>query len=1070
MTIRYQALDRAAAHWVLALLLAACRRVRCCRAGVAMAEGAMGKFPLPRRQVLFLVPVACLFLPLSTTKELYVCRFRLSGAETSLCQAESRYGTGNESVLPQKSVASGKRALDVVDGSAVPGAEVVQESPPKAVTRQSKGEAVRIAVVRDTWFSNVGREADMNLGGATRLKLKSIQEMSLVDIDPSPLKGRIINAATLHVRLSGNEILHRVTVSSFAAEWVEGTSPNYAPQNGSSCHNARQHPNVPWAYPGSDLCAVILGQGGTIWRMADASPPDANRWQRIAVDPLVVALRVAGVSHGFLLFDDTGSEWTRNGDQFHLRRFPNRFVHSRESGPANAPYFTIYLGEPDGQAPQVPEGLEVETAQLPAGEARISWITPEDRGKAGTVGFFVDLGGKPVPRYLIPSARKAGERVTMRLRDLGLRPGQKVELAVRAVDGAGNVGAAATLAFTVSSKARATLPEAGPKPFTEAAALPRLGAAAVAIVDPLDKIHPVTGEMIPPQKGAYLSANHLWSAKDKLVRLFAARNEFVGFQILFQGKVDGVQASVRFEKAGGVKTSFFRYHHVKSSRGPLPDPLVPLQGSFSVPTPGENIIAQKWGSLLCEIYVPHEIEPGEYAGILTLSAGQQRLALRLALNVWNFTLPDFLSFLPEMNCYRLPANERAFYRLGHLHRTVVNRVPYSQSGNIPKGLAPVWNGTQWDWAQWDQRFGPYFDGSAFSDLPRKSVPLDCFYLPLHENWPTPMEGNYNGDYWADRAFPASYRQAFVDASAEFAKHFHAKGWHHTLFQCYLNNKNSFKERGWSRGSSPWILDEPTNFQDYWALRYFASAFQEGVNKARGQGGGQAKLVFRIDISRPQWERNTLEGLVDYYVVAGGAFRRYHRLVLDRTEAFSMITLDYGSSNAIEDSNVQPVGWCLDSWSLGSDGVVPWQTIGNDDSWQNADALSLFYPGGPAGQEEPIPSIRLKAFCRGQQDVEYLTLLTEVLGEPRWAVGQQVREALRLVGERRDTGFTGGEDAGTMHYAKLLPQEVWTLRTRVGEIISRAAPKPRRQLREFRTPPRDPSELAPGYVSVGKVPD
>ncbi|NLY00674.1 MAG: hypothetical protein GXY83_31660 [Rhodopirellula sp.] len=137
-------------------------------------------------------------------------------------------------------------------------------------------ETVRVPVSRDTWFSGVGREADCNLGGAHQLKLKSIQEMSLVDFDPAPLKGRVVRRATLHVRLRGKEIARRVTVGSFSAEWVEGTSPSYEPQQGSSTFNHRRHPDVPWAWPGSDLTAVILGQGGSLWNMGDASAPDAT--------------------------------------------------------------------------------------------------------------------------------------------------------------------------------------------------------------------------------------------------------------------------------------------------------------------------------------------------------------------------------------------------------------------------------------------------------------------------------------------------------------------------------------------------------------------------------------------------------------------------------------------------------------------------------------------------------------------------------------------------------------------------------------------------------------------------
>ena len=64
-------------------------------------------------------------------------------------------------------------------------------------------ETVRLPVTRDTWFSNVGKEADGNNGAAPQLKLKSYQEMTLVDVDPAPLVGRTVASAALHLRLSG---------------------------------------------------------------------------------------------------------------------------------------------------------------------------------------------------------------------------------------------------------------------------------------------------------------------------------------------------------------------------------------------------------------------------------------------------------------------------------------------------------------------------------------------------------------------------------------------------------------------------------------------------------------------------------------------------------------------------------------------------------------------------------------------------------------------------------------------------------------------------------------------------
>ena len=81
----------------------------------------------------------------------------------------------------------------------------------------------------------------------------------------------------------------------------------------------------------------------------------------------------------------------------------------------------------------------------------------------------------------------------------------------------------------------------------------------------------------------------------------------------------------------------------------------------------------------------------------------------------------------------------------------------------------------------------------------------------------------------------------------------------------------------------------------------------------------------------------------------------------------------------------------------------------------------------------------------------------------------MREALHLAGERKGSGFTGGEDAGVVNFAQLKPQDVWALRVQVGRGLSDAAPPAKRRLIDLRTPPRDPANLPPGYVSVGEVP-
>ena len=803
------------------------------------------------------------------------------------------------------------------------------------------GEAVRLPVTRDTWVSGVGSEVDGNNGGAGKLKLKSYQEMTLIDVDAAPLRGRVILGATLHLRSAGEPSLGRVTAGTVGAEWVEGTGTSYDKQAGTSTFRSRIHPDTPWTAGGGDLCSVILGNGGTTWRMADASPPDAQGWQRLAVDPSILAARVAGISHGIVLFDDTGSEWTRKGESFTAHPFPNRFLFSRESGPASAPYFNVVLGPEDARPPAAPLDLTAGAGGLPPGEAWASWITPKDEGDAGTIGFLARLDGRELPRDLMPLAGTPGSCVRMALRDVGLKPGDRANLEVRAVDGAGNVGEAARLVVQTSALSAKPLPDPGPGPFRGDSALPKLGHAEVAVIDELDKARPDTGALIPPRPDGYRAANHLWDAHTRRIRLHAARNEFVAFQVIFEGGVEGLRPSMTFDAPMAV--DFGHPHPIPTPSGPVPDPITPWVGPADV------------SALHVELYVPHTAKAGVQAGKLTLASGDQTLTLDVSLDVWDFTLPDHLSFLPEMNCYGLPANERDYYRLAHRHRTVLNRVPYTQGGQVHEGFAPRSKGGPFDWSAWDERFGPYFDGSAFADLPRRGVPLEGFYLPLHENWPTPIEGNYDGTYWADTAFTDSHRRAFVDASRQLAEHFDAKGWNRTLFQGFLNGKNDFKKQGWSRGSSPWLLDEPAHLQDFWALRYFAEAFYEGVYRPDGAGG--AMLAFRADISRPQWRRDVLDGLLDYLVV-GGAVRPYRRSVLDKKRRFGEIVSEYGTAGPVEGSNVQPAAWCLDSWTLGVDGALPWQVIGSADSWKKADELALFYPPGrrQRGRTDPVDAV------------------------------------------------------------------------------------------------------------------
>ena len=929
------------------------------------------------------------------------------------------------------------------------------------------GEAVRVEIVRDTWVSGVGSEQEGNNGSSSRLKTKGIQEFAIMDIDPRALVGRVITGATLHMNCaSPRDPQRRVTVSTLASEWREGTGRSYERQEGSACFGWAKLGQQRWAFAGSDMTAVMNGVGNTVWRFADATPPDRDGWQVVAVEGGVVAARVAGLSHGFVVFDDVGSEYERDGERFTYRAFLNRFVYSREESTGRAPYMTVYVGGEDREGPGMVGALGVEAEGLPAGEARVRWATPADQGRAGTMGFYVKVSeegefewerAKAAPRYLVPMAGGVGRAVEMHLRDMGLKAGARVIVGVRAVDGAGNVGPIRTGEVRVSSAPTTMELRAAPvRPFEQVAPKPRIGGVEVSVIDALDKVDPLGGAMIPAHPAGYAQANHLWSAASKTVRLQAARNEFVDFQVVLSGQVSGLLAEMRFETRA-MRGEVLRFRHVNTRVGKLPDPLVPVEGPISIPAADEGIAGQKHAGLLVEVYVPHDTKAGKHAGVLTLRSGGESVAIRVELQVWDFTLPDHLSFLPEMNCYGLPGEdvEKGYYRMAQAHRTVLNRLGYNWRGSISDGCSPRWTGSDFDWGAYDERFGPLLDGSAFADLPRKGVPVEAFYLPLNENWPVDVNKAFRGGYWIEGALEGGYRRAFVEACGKYAEHISGKKWHDTFFEFYLNNKVYNKVNTWSRSSAAWIFDEPVNTQDFWALRWYGMAFHEGIAGRRGEG----KLAFRCDISRPQWQRDILDGVLDVNIV-GGDFRRYQRAVIDRKARNGEITINYGSSNNIEDSNVQPAAWCVDTWCLGGDGVLPWQTVGNDRSWSEADQLSLFYPGGRVGRKEPVASVRLKSYRRGQQDVEYLTLLGMVAKQPRFAIAEAVRQSLKLSGqvERRGAGMVG--------YGGVDGAALWELRVRVGAMLDAASPPARRKHVDLRTPVREVNKLSGmGYVTV-----
>ncbi len=949
-----------------------------------------------------------------------------------------------------------------------------------------KGEPVKIAVTRDTALGAEGGEADFNGGAASKFKLKSRKEYALIDIDPAPLKGRIVTGALLHLHTtSPNEPALRVSVSTVAAPWVEGTADN-AVQQGSACYASPALGKGNWAYPGSTYMDAVMGRGHTLWRFADATPPDDKGWQVVAVDPDVVAARAAGLSHGFALNDDVGCTWSYVDGKFTYNLYPNRYFNTHEQK-QYAPYLEVWVDGEDRQGPEPVKGITVNTEGLPAGEALVTWKTPTDRGGGRTLGFNVTytVGDRTaeMPRYLVPMAGKPGDEVRMHIQDLPLPPGAPVNVSISPVDSAGNVGEA--LVETVKVSATPVVfpfEKADIEPFAPDSDLPEVGGLKVAVLDMLDKVEARTGRMLPDHPAGYKGGNHLWSAKQKLVRLQAARNEAVCFQVNLEGKSDGVTARLAFAD-GSLKPTVSRFDYVEINRasgagrgrrarasGPastpasaaaesMPDVVVPLGGPLPIPAKDDPEAAgQVNASLLCEIYIPHDTQPGAKKGTLTLTSAGQSLDLAVELTVWDFTLPNKLSFVAEMNDYGAagPTPQTiGYYKLAHEHRTCLTRLYYHWNGRVD--YEPTVKDEKVDWTSWARQFGPLFDGTAFKDLPRSGEPLDLFYLPFNENWPLDYYKYYRKAYWPEYAFGAEYKTKMQEAFVSFAKMADAKRWHDTGFWFFLNGKVYNKNQGWDRAISTWVMDEPRDLQDFWALRWYGLLWHQAVDPVKGK----AKMWVRTDVSYSPWGRNTLWGVADLECLGGGGVQKIRMKQDEQVLWGPSVFTQYGAANHPSDANIQPVTWSLLCWANGASGLAAWSTVATPANWRQGSETAVLY-----AQKDGtiVPSVRLKAFRHGEQMIEYLTLLGMVYQQPRFAVAGGMRQAVDLAGRFQKTYE---DDAGTVRFDKVDPTALWMLRYRAGNMLSAKHPPYKASIRPQIVPATGVDRLPDiGYVRVG----
>ncbi len=503
------------------------------------------------------------------------------------------------------------------------------------------------------------------------------------------------------------------------------------------------------------------------------------------------------------------------------------------------------------------------------------------------------------------------------------------------------------------------------------------------------------------------AAGRLWNGTS--IALDAARGEHVGFLLAVE------LPAPRPLKVSGDGWVAQRLLPV----GKGFDPLVPLGGDVQ-------------GRVLVHVerYLP-KTSSGELRVPLKLSTGAAEVDVPVTIKVHGAALPDVLRFQVSLNAYSQPAHARTFYRLAHEHRATLCILGYSHRGFLDEAVTPEIKrkGAKVEvmsWTAFDGRFGALFDGSAFEGLPRAGTPVGHFYLPVHENWPLPINEfyPYKGkfeDHWRDApevetAFPPAYGQGIVDAVRAIATHVVEKKWT-TDFHIYLNNKPFPREKGRAEGSW-WCLDEPYSQEDFRALKYFGGLFKQGLASTPG-----APVRFRVDLSRPHWRRDHLDGLMDLDVISG-IYKQYPKFVFGKKGEEVWV---YGGVPAPGAAGDSGRAWVLQSFLDGADGVVPWQTLGDVKDWDAPEETALILPPKPGMEPRAYATHRLKMLRRAQQDVELLHLLLAKKGWTR----PEIRSAVAAhLGLRGSFVKTSDLDAGRTDYGALDPDRFEALRRAV----------------------------------------
>lgn len=385
---------------------------------------------------------------------------------------------------------------------------------------------------------------------------------------------------------------------------------------------------------------------------------------------------------------------------------------------------------------------------------------------------------------------------------------------------------------------------------------------------------------------------------------------------------------------------------------------------------------RRYHAFWVDVPVWRDTAPGRYVGRVEVAGAQPA---EITIEVLPVALPLTPRVTVDLNAYSEAlhtqhhpgltgpdqvACERSYYREAHDNRAVLHYLPYDHAGNVTEGYAPPLMGRGRnlrvaDWSAYDERFGPLFDGAAMAGSAGGERPIPHWYLPVNYDWPADFA------YFGTRG----YDLEFANVLAEFRRHAQAKGWTQTNFEIYFNHKKRYRYFAWDG-------DERKHTADKGHFLHFRSLLDRAAQLA-GPAGARARIVNRTDIS---WSfaqdviDDQMGPIFDLWVVGAGNFA-WTSFGVRAIHGRHQLAWWYGGVGGPERRTMDVDRQAILCWRRGADGfLASWLNMALDRMLDEANELSMLYPGRRFGWDRALGSIRLRRVRNATETADYLEML------------------------------------------------------------------------------------------------